>query len=103
MRSREFEQREYDCFISYGSEDREIAERLKAFMALAGLKAFLDVHNFPAGNEVIEGLATKMAQSKACLALASIVHLRRSISKRNCGWPVTRPLIMMSFALSLPS
>lgn len=71
MRSREFEQREYDCFISYASEDREIAERLKKFLEMAGLKAFLDVHNFPAGNEVVEGLATKMAESKACLALVS--------------------------------
>jgi hypothetical protein len=78
MRSRVFDQREFDCFISYGSEDREIADRLKELIEQAGLKVFLDIRNFHAGNEVVEGLATEIGQSKSCLALVS----QRSIEKK---------------------
>jgi hypothetical protein len=78
MRSRVFEQREFDCFISYGSEDLEIAIRLKSLIEPAGLKVFLDIRNFHAGNAVIEGLATRIGQSKSCLALVS----NRSIVKK---------------------
>ncbi len=71
MRTRDFEQREYDCFISYGSEDLELAEQMAAFIESSGLKVFIDKRRFFAATEVDEGLAIKMSQSKSCLALLS--------------------------------
>lgn len=77
MTTRDFKLREYDCFVSYGSEDLEIAERLASFIENSGLKVFIDKRRFFAATEVDEGLATKMSQSKSCLALLS----PRSIEK----------------------
>lgn len=81
MRSRQFDQREYDCFISYGSEDLEIANRVKSFIETAGLKAFLDTRDFHAGNEVVEGLATSIGQAKSCLAIMSSRTLEKKYFK----------------------
>jgi hypothetical protein len=77
MKSREFDKRRYDCFITYGSEDYDIAETLAEFIERAGLKVFLDTRKFSAGSTVLEGLFENMSQSKACLALLS----SRSIGK----------------------
>ena len=81
MRTRDFERREYDCFISYGSEDVEIAERLASFIEDCGLNVFVDKRQFFAASEVDEGLAVKMSQSKACLALLSSRSIEKSFVK----------------------
>jgi hypothetical protein len=75
--SREFDQREYDCFISYTSANLEIAERLTKFIEACGLKVFFDRKRFVAGTEVDEGLAKKIQQSKSFLLLASSQSIER--------------------------
>lgn len=69
MSLRDFKQREYDCFISYGSEDASIASSIAVFVESCGLSVFIDDKKFYAATEVDEGLAEKMQQSKACIVL----------------------------------
>lgn len=78
MVTRDFEKRPYDCFISYGSEDAGIAEKLTQFLIQSGMNVFFDRTRFTGGNPVEEELARAMAQSKSCLALLSPNSIKKN-------------------------
>lgn len=81
MIKQDFNKREYDCFLSYGSEDIEVAERLAAFIETSGLKVFFDKRRFPASTEVDEGLALCMRDSKSCLVLLTNQSIQKPYVK----------------------
>ena len=71
------ESRRYDCFLSYASEDAEVAERIFAFLSQSGMNVFFDKERLASGQPVVEELAKVMAQSKSCLVLLSPRSIRK--------------------------
>lgn len=92
MTTKEFKQREYDCFLSYASEDAELAKRIAKYITAAGLKVFFDQRNFAAASEVVEGLATAMENSKACLMLLSSKSIHKKYVREEIKYAKTQSI-----------
>lgn len=77
MPSPPINKRENHCFVSYASEDAELAKKLSDWLTEAGLRVWLDQSRLGAGAPVLDELTTQIRNSRAFLAL--LTH--RSIQK----------------------
>ena len=65
-------------FLSYASEDREIAERISLALAGAGHKVFFDKTSLPAGGDYIQRIRAALARTDAMIFLISPNSIERS-------------------------
>ena len=65
-------------FLSYASEDRDIAERIRLALAGAGHRVFFDRTSLPAGGDFIQRIQAALARSEAMVFLVSPDSVEKS-------------------------
>ena len=87
-------------FLSYASEQRDVAEQTKLALAASGHKVFYDRHSLPVGDEYHRRIRTAVEESEAfvflispqsiaqgCYALTELKYAREK-------WPVPRDKVL---------
>ena len=78
MSTPDLSQRQHSCFISYASEDGELARQIRDWLSKAGLSVWLDTQRLGAGSGVLEELTREICNSKAAIVLLT----EKSLSKK---------------------
>lgn len=99
MNSTPLSKRDYHCFVSYASEDIDLARRLVDWLTASGLRVWFDKARLPAGKPVIDELTREMCNSRACLLVLTEAALSKHYVKHEVSVACTQQVTEPGFAL----
>ena len=92
-------ERKNHCFISYGSEDANIAHSLAEWLVLAGLTVWLDKTRLGAGAPILDELARQIWNSRAFLLVLTETALSKPYVKYEVDLACQQQVTMPGFGL----